>query len=105
MGVGSGESSSPGECPMKLEGKVAIVTGAAGGIGEATAVLFAAEGAAVAVVDLTDAAAAGTVAKIADQGGKAIAIAGDVSVTPDVIRIIERTVAELGLPTVLINNA
>jgi 3-oxoacyl-[acyl-carrier protein] reductase len=90
---------------MKLEGKIAIITGAAGGIGEATALLFAQEGAAVAVVDLTEAAARPTVDKIAEAGGRAIAIAGDVSRTADVRRIVERTVAELGLPTVLINNA
>jgi NAD(P)-dependent dehydrogenase (short-subunit alcohol dehydrogenase family) len=90
---------------MKLAGKVAIVTGAAGGIGEATARLFAEEGAAVAVIDLTEAAAQATVDRIAQGGGKALAIAGDVSKARDVRGIVEHTVATLGAPTVLINNA
>ena len=90
---------------MKLENKVAIVTGAAGGIGEATAILFAQEGATLAAVDLKEETAARTVAKIRDAGGKAIAIGADISVTADVRRIMERAVAELGLPSILINNA
>lgn len=89
----------------RLNGSVAIVTGAAGGIGEATALLFAQEGAKVAVVDLTEEAADKTAAAIRDTGGKAIAIGADVTDTADVRRIMDRTVAELGLPTVLVNNA
>jgi NAD(P)-dependent dehydrogenase (short-subunit alcohol dehydrogenase family) len=90
---------------MRLDGKVAIITGAAGGMGKASALLFAAEGAKVAVVDLTEEMAAGTVAEIVDAGGIAIAIGADVSKADDVQRIAERTKAELGLPTVLFNNA
>ena len=90
---------------MKLKDKVAIVTGAAGGIGEATAVLFAQNGAKVAVVDLRTDQAAQTVKTIADAGGIAHAIGGDVSSATDVQRIIQETVQKLGRPTVLINNA
>lgn len=90
---------------MKLEGKVAIVTGAAGGMGEATAILFAREGAKVAVVDLVEEAAQPTVQKIRDEGGTAIAIGADVTRSADVARIVARTLAELGPPTVLVNHA
>jgi NAD(P)-dependent dehydrogenase (short-subunit alcohol dehydrogenase family) len=89
----------------RLAGKVAIITGAAGGIGQASAILFAAEGAKVACVDLKAEALEATVAQIAADGGTAIAIAGDVSSAADVQMIVERTVAELGLPTVVFNNA
>ncbi|MGH8956629.1 MAG: SDR family NAD(P)-dependent oxidoreductase [Microbacterium sp.] len=90
---------------MRLENKVAIITGAAGGMGRAAALLFAEEGAKVAVVDLQESTAQGTVDEIRAAGGTAIAIGADVSDTQDVARIVERTVAELGLPTVLYNNA
>ena len=89
----------------RLEGKVAIITGAAGGIGQASAILFAAEGAKVACVDLKAEALEATVAQIAAEGGTAIAIAGDVSSAADVQMIVDRTVAELGMPTVVFNNA
>ncbi len=90
---------------MRLSGKIAIVTGAAGGIGEAAALLFAREGAQIAAIDLDEARVAPVVEAIRAAGGTAIAIGADVSVTPDVLRIVERTVAELGLPNVLFNNA
>lgn len=90
---------------MKLQGKVAIVTGAGGGIGAYTATLFAEHGASVAVIEIDEAKAVPTVEKITAAGGKAIALGGDVSVTADVQRMIERTVTELGLPNVLVNNA
>lgn len=90
---------------MKLQGKVAIVTGGAGGMGEASALLFAREGAKVAVVDLQEASAEPTARRIRDEGGSAIAIGADVTKTADVQRIVARTVAELGRPTVLLNNA
>jgi NAD(P)-dependent dehydrogenase (short-subunit alcohol dehydrogenase family) len=85
-----------------LEGKVAIITGAAGGIGQASAILFAAEGAKVVCVDLKAEALETTVGQI---GADAIAIAADVSNAADVQAIVERTVAEVGVPTVVFNNA
>jgi NAD(P)-dependent dehydrogenase (short-subunit alcohol dehydrogenase family) len=90
---------------LKLEGKVAIVTGGAGGIGEATALLFADQGASVAVVDLTEEAAERTSHKIENLGGSAIPIGADVTVSADVRRIMERTAAEFGAPNILVNNA
>jgi 3-oxoacyl-[acyl-carrier protein] reductase len=85
--------------------RVAIVTGAARGIGEATARKLAADGLGVAVVDLDEAACATTVTEIHDAGGTALAIGADVSDPIQVGAAVERTVAELGAPTVLVNNA
>jgi NAD(P)-dependent dehydrogenase (short-subunit alcohol dehydrogenase family) len=90
---------------MRLAGKIAIITGTAGGMGQASALLFAREGAKVACVDLTDDANAETMALLAAAGATAISIAADVTRTADVERIVARTVAELGLPTILFNNA
>src|SRR5919205_2780883 len=85
--------------------RVAIVTGAARGIGEATARKLAADGLAVAVVDLDEAACATTVTAIHDAGGTALAVGADVSDRAAVQAAVERVVAELGPPTVLVNNA
>ncbi len=90
---------------MRLAGKIAIITGTAGGMGEAAALLFAREGAKIAAVDLTEEMSAQTVANIRNAGGSAIAIGADISVTADVQRIVDRTVSELGLPNILFNNA
>jgi 3-oxoacyl-[acyl-carrier protein] reductase len=85
--------------------RVAIVTGAARGIGAATARRLAADGMAVAVVDLDEAACANTVTEIHDAGGTALAVGADVSDPVAVAAAVERTVAGLGAPTVLVNNA
>jgi NAD(P)-dependent dehydrogenase (short-subunit alcohol dehydrogenase family) len=90
---------------MRLAGKIAIVTGAAGGMGEAAALLFAREGASVAAVDLDEGRVSPLVEAIRAEGGAAIAIGADVSNSADVRRIVARTVTELGPPTVLFNNA
>ncbi len=90
---------------MKLENRIAIVTGGAGGMGQSGAILFAREGAKVAVVDLNEAAAAVTAEMITKQGGRAIAVGADVTRAADVQLAVDRTIAELGLPTVLFNNA
>lgn len=90
---------------MRLAGKVAIITGTAGGMGQASALLFAREGAKVACVDLSEAANAQTMALLAEAGADAISLAADVTVTADVERIVARTVAALGLPNILFNNA
>jgi 3-oxoacyl-[acyl-carrier protein] reductase len=85
--------------------RVAIVTGAARGIGAATAQRLARDGFAVAVLDLDEAAAKGTVEAIEAAGGTALAVGADVSDAEQVQAAVDRVAAELGGPTVLINNA
>jgi 3-oxoacyl-[acyl-carrier protein] reductase len=85
--------------------RIAIVTGSARGIGAATARRLATDGMAVAVLDLDEAACAGTVKEIADAGGRALAVGADVSKSDQVKAAVERVAGELGEPTVLINNA
>jgi 3-oxoacyl-[acyl-carrier protein] reductase len=79
--------------------KIAIVTGSARGIGAATARRLATDGMAVAVLDLDEAACAGTVKEIADAGGRALAVGADVSDGAQVRAAVERVAAELGATT------
>ena len=85
--------------------KTAIVTGAARGIGAGTAIRLAADGMAVAVLDINEADCAATVKEIKNSGGRALAVGADVSKTDQVNAAVERVAAELGGPTVLVNNA
>ncbi|MFD9506725.1 SDR family NAD(P)-dependent oxidoreductase [Streptomyces mirabilis] len=91
--------------PLSLEGKVAVVTGGARGIGQAIATVLAAQGAAVAVWDLNLEAAEKTVAAIHEAGGTAIAVGGDAADATAVAAAAARTRHELGPVTVLVNNA
>ena len=85
--------------------RVAIVTGAARGIGAATALRLAADGFAVAVIDLDEASTAGTVEAIEAAGGRALGVGADVGDAEQVQAAVDRIAAELGPPVVLVNNA
>jgi 3-oxoacyl-[acyl-carrier protein] reductase len=83
----------------------AVVTGAARGIGAAIARRLARDGLAVAVLDLDEAACAPVVSEITNVGGRAMAVGADVSDEEAVASAVGRIAAELGAPTVLVNNA
>jgi len=87
------------------EQRVAIVTGAARGIGAATAIRLAAEGRAVAVLDLDESACKETVGQITAVGGRAVAVGADVSDEAQVEAAVAKAAEELGAPTILVNNA
>ncbi|RCW43185.1 3-oxoacyl-[acyl-carrier protein] reductase [Halopolyspora algeriensis] len=89
----------------ELNGRVAVVTGAARGIGAGIAEKLAAEGAAVAVVDLDEEACARTVERITAEGGSALAVGADVTDANSVEQAFSRVAAELGPVGVLVNNA
>ena len=88
-----------------LQGKIALITGGASGIGRATALLFAREGASVAIADLNAAAGQQLVNEITTAGGRAIFEPADVTNAADCQRVVERTVREFGTIHILFNNA
>jgi 3-oxoacyl-[acyl-carrier protein] reductase len=90
---------------MKLIDKVALVTGAGAGIGRATALRFAKEGAALIVCDMDEASVSDTVRLIGERDGSAIAVVGDVSERPDAQRMVEAAVSNFGRLDILVNNA
>ena len=90
---------------MSSSSRVAVVTGAARGIGAATAKRLAADGYAVAVLDLDESACAATVSAILEADGEALAVGVDVSDEAQVEGAVARIAAELGPPVVLVNNA
>jgi len=90
---------------VKLKGKVSIVTGAGSGIGRATAILFAKEGARVVVADVDEAGGRETVRKIKSGGGDATFVRTDISQAEDVKRMIDSTIQHYGRIDILFNNA
>ena len=90
---------------MRLKNKVALITGGTSGIGEATALLFAAEGTSVAITGRNAQRGAAVVERIEQNGGKAIFIRADVSVSDDCRRAVDETVRAFGRLDVLFNNA
>ncbi|HEX8812956.1 MAG TPA: SDR family NAD(P)-dependent oxidoreductase, partial [Terracidiphilus sp.] len=82
--------------PASLAGKVALITGAASGIGRAAALLFAREGAVVAIADLNQAGQA-VAQEIIQTGGRATFELADVTQTADCQRVVERTLREYGV--------
>src|SRR5512146_54964 len=89
----------------KLAGNIALITGSGSGIGRATALLFAAEGAKVAIVDRAEDNARAVAAEITKSGGEAIAIVADVSKAADTERMVAETVGRFGRLDILYNNA
>jgi 2-hydroxycyclohexanecarboxyl-CoA dehydrogenase len=90
---------------MRLSDRVAMVTGAASGIGQAIAQALAAEGARVAVVDLNEAGARATVAAIRDAGGEALPVGADVTRRTEIEAAVGEVVDRYGGLHILVNNA
>lgn len=90
---------------MKLQDKVAVVTGAASGMGRAIAILYAKEGAKVVVSDLTLEGAGATVADITAFGGIATAVEADITKEGDVYKLIKAALNTYGTVDILVNNA
>lgn len=89
----------------RLDHKVAIITGAAGGMGKADALLFAKEGAKVVITDIQDEKIQAVAKEITDQGGVAVALTQDVTSEQDWARVTETALTQFGKIDILVNNA
>ena len=90
---------------MRLKGKVALITGGGSGIGRATSVLFAREGASLVVSDVSEAAARQTADEVEAVGGDAVVVTGDVSRTDDAKAMVDAVIDAHGRLDVLVNSA
>ena len=90
---------------MRLKDKIALVTGAGSGIGRAASLLFAREGSAVAVSDISLANAQETAGMVEESGGRGLALSGDVSSAEDAERMVQMTVNEFERLDILVNSA
>jgi NAD(P)-dependent dehydrogenase (short-subunit alcohol dehydrogenase family) len=90
---------------MRLNNKIAIITGAASGIGKATATLFAKEGAGIVIADWNDHSGEETTGLIQEQGGEAIFVHTDVSKTADIQKMVQTAIRNFGRLDILVNNA
>jgi NAD(P)-dependent dehydrogenase (short-subunit alcohol dehydrogenase family) len=90
---------------MQLANNIALITGGASGIGRATALLFAREGAAVVVADMNAQAGQAVAGEITKAGGRACFVSADVTQAADCRRVVERTLREFGKIDILFNNA
>jgi NAD(P)-dependent dehydrogenase (short-subunit alcohol dehydrogenase family) len=90
---------------MRLQGKVALITGGGGGIGRETSLLFGLEGAQVVVVDVNDAAGEETVSQVTAAGGEAVYVHADVSSAADCAGMVQAAEERFGKLNVLFNNA
>ena len=90
---------------QRLAGKVAIITGAASGIGKAGAILFAREGARITVADVDEPGGNAVVREIGSHGGKAIFVRTDVTKAADAKRMVDATISAFGRIDILYNNA
>jgi 3-oxoacyl-[acyl-carrier protein] reductase len=90
---------------VRLSGRVAVVTGGGSGIGRASALRFAREGARVVIADLDGIAAGAAASEIEREGGAAIGVGADAAREEDVVELMDRALRVFGAPTILLNNA
>ena len=104
-GKGNGKHNGNGHAPMRLAGKVAIITGAGRGIGQATALKFGSEGARVVVCDLSPEWIEDTVERLTALGAEAMGYTADVRKISDLRAMVDATVERWGKVDILVNNA